>query len=949
MQKNLPFILILLFAVIICSSFAEDKFPLKVGDMEVDYAPLEGLRLSVFGTSVIGSSSIVVVSPTWVIEYYKTNNMPNFPDNITIEDIENGKRIVIKHISPKENTFEGTQTITLLENNMLKNEMEMTLLKDVPAIIEWKVGAINPLPIIGNTFVASDDELTTQGSIPMKAKSGDVNESMVARSFKTLQIDSRLGTMTIKTDPELNASFFDYRKNQWADITNPIFWFGLLGRPIQANKKYEYSFEFQFPEKRYADNIVEEKEFSPEIREVPNALRPHWGDDVVLPEPKDLNWTRSRLMLEKNVKIYVPEGMKNALSTSLDFLTGDLKKFYNISSQIVEIEKSKDVSDHIIAIASPGRDFPGFPTGSVKPPDHPEGYSVLVDNDRVAVVANNPRGLFYGVTSLLQMIRVRDNEMYIQGGRITDYPTLDFRGVHCLSGKNAGDEIAKAIKNLMARFKMNSMVWECQYIIWDSHPEIEHEEYGMKKSEAKKVIAAAETYFMELIPLVQSLGHSKWIFTNKQNLDIAEDPETPYAYNPTNPKTYEFIFSVYQEAVDLFQPVFFHIGHDEVTMRGRFPWRSKDSGKSVTELLLDDVKKLNEWFAERDIRIMLWGDMFLWKGEASSAAFAESKEEAQKRRDGLPKDAFISDWHYEAIDPAKYTSLKIFNEEGFKVCGASWYNPENIRNLTLSCKMYDVAGLLQTTWAGFNFRIDNHQEAWFQYWAYLWAAWYSWSGSDTEVNDLPFLAPQTFLDIWSERKPVLENKKGFMINLDQAANCNLDDNDKRSGWIGMGPDYDINLPVQDFMGEVRFDIARYKEEPGALLMAGNLNPKGEFPKKVAFDLKEAEADEIHFLITAAFRNKDGAPSGEIIMEYADGKTEKIELIYGKNFFNFQDARVGPETRIAWWEKQNEEIHCLHDLIWKNPSPEKKIKSITVKSYVTDSAPALVAVTGVRNR
>ena len=215
------FILTILAVIMICSAFAEDVFPVRVGDMQVDYKPVDGFRVSVFGTSIIKSSSIVVVSPSWVVEYYKSNNQPDYPDNVSIEDIENGKRIVFTHVSIKENTFEGKQIITLLEDNTFRNEFEFTYLSDDPGIMEWKIAAVNPLPIIGNTFTASDDETTTKGTIPMKAESGDVEESMAARRFKTLTIDSRIGPITIRTEPESGASFFDYRKNRWADANDP--------------------------------------------------------------------------------------------------------------------------------------------------------------------------------------------------------------------------------------------------------------------------------------------------------------------------------------------------------------------------------------------------------------------------------------------------------------------------------------------------------------------------------------------------------------------------------------------------------------------------------------------------------------------------------------------------------------------------------------------------------
>jgi hexosaminidase len=89
-------------------------------------------------------------------------------------------------------------------------------------------------------------------------------------------------------------------------------------------------------------------------------------------------------------------------------------------------------------------------------PANPEGYSLLVRGDAAAIAANTETGVFYGLTTLLQLSALDKKGVYLKGAEIVDYPALAFRGVHCLSGKNAGDQIAKAIRTLMARFKMNS-------------------------------------------------------------------------------------------------------------------------------------------------------------------------------------------------------------------------------------------------------------------------------------------------------------------------------------------------------------------------------------------------------------------------------------------------------------------------------------------------------------
>jgi hypothetical protein len=72
-------------------------------------------------------------------------------------------------------------------------------------------------------------------------------------------------------------------------------------------------------------------------------------------------------------------------------------------------------------------------------------------------------------------------------------------------------------------------------------------------------------------------------------------------------------------------------------MRGRFPWRSRESGNVDHELVIEDTIKLRDWFGERGVRTMLWGDMFLYKTEAPDATFAPSAEEAQLRAPCCPR------------------------------------------------------------------------------------------------------------------------------------------------------------------------------------------------------------------------------------------------------------------------------------------------------------------------
>ena len=68
---------------------------------------------------------------------------------------------------------------------------------------------------------------------------------------------------------------------------------------------------------------------------------------------------------------------------------------------------------------------------------------------------------------------------------------------------------------------------------------------------------------LEVIPEVPSLGHCDYLMMG--HMDIAERPEDPYAdtYCPSNPASYELLFDVLDEVIEVFNPEVINIGHDE--------------------------------------------------------------------------------------------------------------------------------------------------------------------------------------------------------------------------------------------------------------------------------------------------------------------------------------------------------------------------------------------------
>jgi hypothetical protein len=152
-----------------------------------------------------------------------------------------------------------------------------------------------------------------------------------------------------------------------------------------------------------------------------------------------------------------------------------------------------------------------------------------------------------------------------------------------------------------------------------------------------------------------------------------------------------------------------------------------------------------------------------------------------------------------------------------------------------------------------------------------------------------------------ERKPVLENRKGFFVDLKPVFNCRLADDAERGGWMGMARTWIFprSRPTRSWRGRSGFRPGVNEKGEGSLLLAGKMNPAGQFPLEVNLDLKGQKASSLHFLMNAGFRGKEGAQAGEIEVVFEDGTKDVMDLVYGKNLFSQTDERVGMNARIAW--------------------------------------------------
>lgn len=731
--------------------------PVTIGHWTARYLR-NGLFLDYNRVPLVRGGLVQVFSTDYAKGYYGSGSSNARP---TVEPLADGGRAYTTLFTYAAETqkFAATQRIEVHPAGTVTFTLKYRWDGPTPALLEWNTARLWAYPLIGANYEAEQ----AAGTPPMKDRIGPLPRgahypaNALAPPWQrfTLQ-ETAFGTLSLQVGAGEPAEgvLFDGREDEYLR-DEKLFWLGLLGTEMQPGVESVRSFTLTLsapptPQGLSAAGSVR-KLLPVRTMRISDAVRPlpplldEQRRPVLIPEPKVVRWATgegedfavgSPLVLSDQL----PLGAEyDSVRQEMERFAADIGEASGVRASV----RTGSVSGSSIAVSIEA----GGATGALPS----EGYQLSITPQEIRIIGKDAAGAFYGLQTLRQLLQPREKGRFAFAGvSISDWPSLGFRGIHLFVGKEALPFHQKLIDRVLARYKLNRLVLECEYAHWRTHPEI-WVPYGMNLDDLREEVGFARSRFMEPIPLVNSLGHSEWIFANHQHQDLVEDVTSQHAYNASDPATYTFLFDIFGEAIDLFHPRLFHIGHDEVKVPsqdkafGRYPARPENIQKGASALFIEDTNRLADWLRGRGVRTILWGDMLLHESEGSpwpgvpvmTAANAPSAAEAARRRAAMPADAVIADWRYTPGDEQR-NGLTLFRQEGHDTLACPWFQPENIRGWAHQALAHNALGTLQTTWAGYD-SSAGQLEDWYdfrQFLAYVYAAEYAWSGNPRHPYDL---------------------------------------------------------------------------------------------------------------------------------------------------------------------------------------------------------------------
>ena len=286
-----------------------------------------------------------------------------------------------------------------------------------------------------------------------------------------------------------------------------------------------------------------------------------------------------------------------------------------------------------------------------------QGYTLSADPGAIRIEAKDEDGLFYGVQTLLQLIKESREGIKVPGLFVEDWPNVAVRAVHydTKHHQDKGSYVKSLIRDL-AKFKINMLVWEWEdKLAYESHPEI-GAPGAFTKKEMQELTQYAKDYHIELTPLVQGLGHVSFILKWPQYRHLREVEDSDWEFCPLEEGTYDLLFDLWDEAIEATPgSEYIHIGSDETFELGlcdKCSAKAQEIGNSgLYHLFAEKAAK----YLKKRRKVMLWERPMGW---------AQSSSPLKNMK--LDTDLVLTEeYHYETADFAYARQAKDMGFEMF--------------------------------------------------------------------------------------------------------------------------------------------------------------------------------------------------------------------------------------------------------------------------------------------
>ena len=357
---------------------------------------------------------------------------------------------------------------------------------------------------------------------------------------------------------------------------------------------------------------------------VPNA------NEVIIPRPASVVVTNGSYLLKTSATIS-QKGAKdveryfiNQVQNDFDVQLKSVSKKANIT---IEVDKTANIA--------------------------PEGYTLNISLKGINILASTDAGAFYGVQSLLQLMKAGNNgkSFEIACQEIVDAPRFAWRAYMLDESRYfKGEEEVYSMLDEMAKLKMNVFHWhltddagwrleskkypllteiggkrkDTQIGGWKSEQRMGKPHEGFYTQEqVKRILAYAKERQIKVVPEIEMPGHAcaaiaayPWLGTKNEVIEVpAEFGKHYHTFNVIDPKVKAFLKDVIAEVIELFDTDVIHIGGDEVRFNhweedaNMVAYKEAKGFNSFMDIQIEFTNEMSQYIADKGCSMMGWNEI----------------------------------------------------------------------------------------------------------------------------------------------------------------------------------------------------------------------------------------------------------------------------------------------------------------------------------------------------
>ncbi|WP_066677966.1 beta-N-acetylhexosaminidase [Clostridium septicum] len=338
-----------------------------------------------------------------------------------------------------------------------------------------------------------------------------------------------------------------------------------------------------------------------------------------------------------------------------------------------------------------------------------EGYKLEINEDSINVISYGNSGLFYGIQTLMQIIRQRG--AILPNLEIEDEPYFKNRGFYhdVTRGRVPKLETLKKLVDKAAFYKVNQLQLYIEHTFaFKDMSEVWVDKDPLTAEEILILDKYCKVRHIELIPSLATFGHLYEVLRTKSYSNLCElenmendeysfvDRMAHHTLDVSNDESLKLVKNMLNEFIPLFTSNKFNICGDETFDLGK--GKSKRLGEEIGQGKLYTVflNKIIDIVKGYDKEVMFWGDVILNHTEVINE---------------IPKDVICLNWNYgsEATEEGTRKIYEAGREQYVCPGVAGWSHLmnlmdngfENIRRMVSYGVKYKASGVLNTNWGDY--------------------------------------------------------------------------------------------------------------------------------------------------------------------------------------------------------------------------------------------------------